>query len=128
MEPVFIEKDQRRIEEEIDRLDSAVSFLQELYDALKAIGVTASLQELGLVTQRLSNANPKTEFLLDFVTNKLADKANQPNFNGVPIKRAMVLEMVDVPDLTPVVNVVKEHGVWQSGGQGFRVNLLTLVK
>lgn len=126
MEPVLIEKDQRRIDEEKTLLGDAVIFLQELYNAFKAIGVTATLSELNAVTQALSAANPQTNYLRTYVANKLADKAGEPNFNGVPINRGMLLQMLEIPDLSFVEAVVKENNFYQSGGAGFRLNLFTL--
>ncbi len=126
MEPVLIYTDNSRIEEEKDHLYDSVEFLQELYDKFKKIGITATLKEMADVIQRGTSNNR----LNDFVSDKFLEQAGEPNFNGVPICRNKLKEMLAIPDLKEIGALLSEFPSRVNDRLSYvhgRINLMEIV-
>jgi len=125
MEPILIDKDERRIEEEKQHLIVVVGFLQQLHDAFKAVGIDVTLPEMANLLQYV-NMVSRPHALEEFVADKMLDKAGEPNFNGVPIRREKLRDMLDLPDFSAIAATIGEYQLISRDGFGIRLNLLTL--
>lgn len=105
MQPVLILTDPEKITQHKAFLTKAVTYLQLLYDKFKAIGIEVTLEEMRVLIHFPNGQTPN--YISDFVAQKMLDKAGIPDFNGVPIKKQKLLEMMDVPDTTDITAFVK---------------------
>lgn len=131
MEPFLIYTDNRSITAEKNALTAAVTYVQGVYDALKALGITASLSDLSNLTGWQRQADPRNKnFASNYVTQKLADQAMGATFNGVALQRDKLLDLISVPDLTNMQSALQNYGsLYQNMGSfspGIRYDLLTL--
>jgi hypothetical protein len=126
MDPVLIFTDTQKINTEKALLNKLVPIYQAVYDALKGMGVTATLAELGNLTNWKLKGTTH-DYVNDYVRNKLLDQLAPYQINGVTMTREFFLNNIEMPDTAPVTAALAPMaGVTNSSVGGVRKNLLAL--
>ncbi|QTE39514.1 hypothetical protein J3L18_10795 [Mucilaginibacter gossypii] len=99
MEPILIVAYPERIALEQLWLDSQIAYFQAIYDLFKSVGITVTLNEINHVREEILNPHSKEHLFHDLVVNKMLEKAGNPHFNGIAIKKHAFKEMIDIPDV-----------------------------
>jgi hypothetical protein len=100
MEPFLIYTATNKIAAEKADLTAKVTLFQNVYNAIKALGVTPSLQEIeGLLSWTVNN-NGGNDFEYNYILNKLLDAAAPYSLNGVQLQKSKVKEMISPPNVT----------------------------
>ena len=99
MNPVLIYKNTDAIATAKSALELNLELFQDVYSAIKAIGITPTIAEIdGLLGQTARAAAPGFE--TEYAVNKLLDAAAPYNLNGVQLQRNRVKEMIVPPNVT----------------------------
>ncbi len=128
METVLIYTDTQRIALEKNHLTNSVVFFQSLYDALKGVEVTATLNEISnliqqtVVSRRSDQQNNVT--VESFVKSKLLVQAGSPDFNGVPIAQNKIADLIEIPDVSTVLTALNAYYQIGNTSLGFRIDLM----
>jgi hypothetical protein len=131
MNPVLIYTDSEKISDEQETIDNVVTIYQAVYTAIKTLGVTPTLAEIDILVQ-YAKRQSQTNFINDYILNKLTDAAAPFVLNGISLTRDAVKGMIALPDTTAIKTVLQS--VWGFNSQkvfvgqvnGARINLLTL--
>ncbi|MET4080090.1 hypothetical protein ABIB40_000030 [Pedobacter sp. UYP30] len=115
MQPVLIYKDELRVTQEKEYLDTVIAYMQTLYNEFKTLSVDVTLTELVSLGRTQGNISQKSseKRIDDFVMDYLIVKAGEPSFNGVRISREKLGEMIEKPDLTAVFGVLNSSNNWR---------------
>jgi hypothetical protein len=132
MTPVLLYTDAQTITDEQTTLTNAVTAYQSIYNAVKAVGVTApTLAEIDSLVQKAKGKTP-TDFVNDYVVSKLVAQAGPFVINGVTLNATAVKNMILMPStagITTALNVIS-GGNWQNlfigSAKHPRINLMSL--
>lgn len=115
MEPFLILTDTERITNAQLQLDGHVEQFQLVYNAIDALLVTPTLADIQLLLQKARNlrlpnfhAVKLTDFVFEYIIEKLLDKSAPYNLNGVQLQRSKVREMMTPPNVEPLRLVIEE--------------------
>lgn len=106
MEQVLIYTDSQRINAEKAFLNQVVTYVQQLYDNFKAIGISLNVTELRDITQGMKGISSSSSLLKEFVVDRLLAIAGTQNFNGVPINQSKLKELLEIPDLSQIKTTI----------------------
>jgi hypothetical protein len=125
---VLIHIHTEKIENAKDFLNLTVAYFQELYNSFKAIGIMLSLQDMHNVSQIIKRGNTPIDYLKNFVADKLLIIAGTPDFGGVPINQAKLRELLAMPNLSSIEEVLENqpHPPFESAR--FEPALLEIIK
>lgn len=120
MEPILIYTNHTSIKEAKQMKDLHFSYLTDFKNALNAIAIEATVDELISLSQFNSNTTNKVQErrLEDFVVNQLLDRAGVPDFNGVPINREKLKNLIDIPSLDHFEELFHRHENYRRQGFG----------
>jgi len=110
LDPVLIRKDEHLIKAGKDQIAILVTDIQQIYDLFLEIGIKLSVAE---AYKFLLGRDAET--VNDFVADKLVIKAGKPDFNGIPIKKEKIREMVEIPDISKIeATITKVKASWKA--------------
>lgn len=125
MKAVLIETNKQKITDGKAFLNHSVEYIQGVYDEFKAIGVSLSLENLKDVLFWAKRGD--RDALRKLVVEKIIEKAGMPNFNGVPINKAKLEELIDTPDISDIITRLSNNPIDTSfPNQYFRPELLII--
>ncbi|MDB5029727.1 hypothetical protein [Mucilaginibacter sp.] len=117
MNPVLIYTDITRIEREKEFLDDSVALFQSIYDALTALGINVTLNEINNLVSWTYRGNGGPNFEQEFVINKLLDAATYM-VNGITVTREGMRSIMAIPDVSSVITALKGVGYLYSNNLG----------
>ena len=128
MTPVLIYTDTNRIAKEIDFLDDSIAPLQAVYNALASQNIPFTLTDISNLVGWTVNRNVPSNFVQDFVINRLLDAAAPYVLNGVPLTRDSVRNMLVVPDVSALITSLNAFiGLYgRYSGLAIRIDLVSL--
>lgn len=129
--PILIQHDEHHIANTIGEADEAIHDGQQVYDMFKTMGVEVNLDEIKhLLLSHGSKQHVAFDHIHSMVADKLLIKAGPQSFNGIPIKREKLRDMIQVPDVSAIerrVNELAHHWVGGSNAtKKFRVEHLQI--
>lgn len=128
MNPVLIYTDQERINAEIAVVDNAAPLFQQIYTALKNVGVTATLADINSFVFWTINGNGMGDFVATYTLEKLTDKLAPYQYNGVTMSRDWFKNNIDVPDTSAITDLLSEFRRFLGGNiKGINPAYLSLV-
>lgn len=120
MEPLLITKNQSSIKKANLKKLGHLEYLKLFYSALSEYGITVTLKELvNLVNYQHNNLDGAKRYLFNFIQNQLLEKAGTPSFNGVPISKEKLKELIQMPDLSVFDPIFEMH--WHQIENGFGI-------
>jgi hypothetical protein len=126
MTPVLIYTDAQAVADEIVTINKVVTLYQSVYTAIKAAGVTPTLAEIDNLVQ-LAKRGDTSNFINDYIVNKLLDAAAPYVLNGVTLTRDGVKNMMAVPNTSGIKTALGPSSqIFTSRTNGARLNLLAL--
>jgi hypothetical protein len=105
MTPVLIYTDTKRIADEQAVLDNAVTLYQAVYNAIKAIGIQPTIAEIDNLVN-LAKRQSTTDYVKDYVTNKVLDAATSFVVNGVTFTRNAFKSFMALPDYSGITTAL----------------------
>lgn len=110
MESVLIHQDTSKINEVKKNREMLQNYLQEFLTELNRLEVTVTIQELVLLAifGRNTTIEHQQSKIFTFVQDQLVEKAGTPNFNGIPINKQALKELIEVPDLSELYSILKQ--------------------
>jgi hypothetical protein len=127
MDPVLIYTDTQRIAKDVAILNQSVTVFQGVYNAYKAIGVTATLQEINNLVSWTAKGNGRADFELEFAVDKLLAIAGAYTIGGVAVDQQKLRDLISRPDITGVKAALAASRTTNDRfNGGVRINLLTL--
>ena len=107
MEPVLIRKDAHLIKKENENLQHMLKDGQEVYDLFKGLGVEVTPKEISDFLHGQAKQHTSTT-IHNFIADKMIEKAGNPDFNGVPIKKEVMRDMIQLPTSDHILKRIKE--------------------
>lgn len=123
---VLIYKEDERIKEALTALQSGLDHLTELYNSFKAVNICPTVEEMitfstiigaGVGVDQQKQLRTR---LIEFVKDKVLDGAGNISFGGLSLDRAKIKEMLVLPDLDPIYELLYNYG--QTTWQRIRIN------
>lgn len=114
----LIYSDTNQINNEKQKLTAAVPYAQSVYDAFSELGVILTIDQIQVLSQSINvydNDQTLTSRINTIITDYLINKAGSTTFNGVPINTNKLRELIAVPDISGLVEIVK---TFSPGGVG----------
>ncbi|HTK22397.1 MAG TPA: hypothetical protein VL442_22925 [Mucilaginibacter sp.] len=105
MNPVLIFTDTERIAEEKAALNSYVTGFQSIYDQIKALGITPTIQKVSNLLQWRKQIRTD-DYVGTFVLNELLALAGNYSFNGITLNQEKLKELIVIPDLTTLKSAI----------------------
>lgn len=109
MEPILIVAYPAAIAAEQTWLDTQIAYFQSVYDMFKDAGMTVTLPEITNIRHDVLSANDG--YLRTLIEDKMIAKAGNPTFNGQPIKRHKLVEMLVIPDDQPIRKWIRDNTI-----------------
>lgn len=130
MESVLIYKDNQRIAREKTFLNVTVEFFQIVYNEFKAIEIPMTISELAncinqTVVRRLAKDQQKA-IVEGIVKSKLVAAAGEQSFGGIKLNAQKVSDMIDIPNVDPIVVALDEFHRYSDNTLNFRIDLLVM--
>ncbi len=107
MQPILIRKDDYLIAKDKKHLADTIKEGQEVYDMFKKIGIEVTPKEIHDFLHMDYTGTP-SGYVKEFVLKILIKKAGEPQFNGVPIKKEKIRDMIDVPETSDIEKRLRE--------------------
>lgn len=127
MDPVLIYTDTTKIALEKSVLTKVATTYQAIYNAIKALGITPTLNEISTLDQYRRSGNAKGDFVNDYVLTKLTDQLAPYQLNGVTMTREFFQNNIQIPDTTALKTALDAvEGIYADSVNGARLNLLSL--
>lgn len=120
MEAVLIKKDTKTINEQKQLLNKVVEYAQFVFDQFKAIEVSLTIEQISEIAFDAAKGNNAR--IRQLVVDHIIDSKGVANFAGVPINRNKLAEMIDTPDLTGIIESVKNFA-YSSNGRAHYENI-----
>jgi hypothetical protein len=111
MTPVLIYTDTNAIEDAQDTLNNIAPIFQNVYSALKAIGITPTLKEIQALVQK-AKAGHDDNFVREYVLDKKVQAVTPFQVNGLTFTTQAVKIMIAMPDISLIIVALKD--VWGS--------------
>ncbi len=115
MEPVLIQSDPSKINEHIALLPKGVAYLQQLYDAFLAKGLSVTIVEMKNILHPADHTY--TGYITDFFSEKMLENIATPVFGGIPIKREKLAELIDLPEINDIELLIKNRSIFTGHSQ-----------
>lgn len=129
MNPVLINTNNSAITGAKADLATTVPYVQQLYNAFKAIGVTVTLDDLRQMVFEMSSnvryANPEI-IIRTFVDDYFVNKAGTPSFNGVPINTDALKTLLAPASIDGIVPVLSNYFQCTVNSAPLRFDLLQI--
>lgn len=112
MEAVLIYQDNSRINEVKKNRAALQDYLQGFFIEMNRLEIMVTIQELISLSTfgRNTTIEQQKSKIFSFVQNQLVEKADTPNFNGVPINTQVLKELIEIPDLSGLYSILNQYG------------------
>lgn len=118
MKPILIRKDDHLIKQEKENLQNMLVDGQAVLDHFKTVNIELTPVEIHDFLHKHANHVVKTNHVHNFITDKMIERAGRPEFNGVPIKKEKLADLIEIPDTTIIKKAIEDIGSrWQHNTQ-----------
>lgn len=118
----LIYTDTDRVRNTIDYINRSKGYLQGVYDAFKAIGITPTLNDISACMSAISRRRELSE-LENWVVGYLAQKIENTAIGGIPVSRDSLKNLIEKPDCSSLFDEFNTLFYNISPGGDTRLNL-----